>query len=109
MKLPTYKAVGVRGAWFAKVNGERLPCVHQYWIKGTKYRAIRTVQNGANDKALVSAIKGLKKVVVTKDDVFDEGCEFWRTGYVAVFSIDNIDWRGGELTFDLIERLADLK
>ena len=108
-KLPRYKAIGERGSWFAKVSGERLPCVHQYWIKGTRHEAIRTVQNGAKDKALVEEIQRLKKVVVTSDDVIDEGCGFKRTGYIAVFAVENVDGRRGSLTFDLVERLADLK
>ena len=108
-RRPQYKVKGERGSWFANVNGERLPCVHQYWITGTQHRSFRTIQNGAKDLALVKAIRELKKVVVTTDIVFDEGCEFERTGYVGVFAVDNVDWRRGELVFDLVERLADLR
>jgi hypothetical protein len=58
---------------------------------------------------LVAAIRTHKKVVVTTDRVIDDGVGFQRTGYVAVFSVDNVNWKGGELTFDLKERLTDLQ
>ena len=29
--METKKAKGSRGSWFAVVDGETLPCVHEYW------------------------------------------------------------------------------
>ena len=55
------------------------------------------------------AIRGSQKVIVTTDRVIEDGIGFERTGYVAVFSVDNIDWKRGELRFDLKERLVDLQ
>ena len=109
MTRPTARAIGERGSWFATVNGERLPCVHQYWIKGTRHCAPRVSRNSKKDVELVAAIQRYKKVVVTKDNVVDDGIEFERVGYVAVFAVNNIDWRGGDLSFDLTERIFDLK
>jgi hypothetical protein len=34
VKSKTKKAVGRIGDWFATVDGERLPCVHEHWAKG---------------------------------------------------------------------------
>jgi hypothetical protein len=31
------KAKGHRGSWFAEVDGELLPCVHQHWRRGFYY------------------------------------------------------------------------
>lgn len=103
------KAIGERGSWFASVDGERLPCVHQYWIRGTHHCAPRVSQHSKKDLELVAAIRSKGKVVVTTDRVIDEGEGFERTGYVAVFSVDNVNWRRGELLFDLKERLVDLQ
>ena len=46
---------------------------------------------------------------MTTDIADEEGTAFERTGYVAVFRVDNVDHTGGELTFDLVERLQELK
>ena len=103
------KATGERGSWFATINGERLPCVHQYWIKGIHHRALRVSQHSARDMELVRAVRAGKRVIVTTDNVVDDGIGFERTGYVALFRVDNVDHKGGELTFDLVERICDLK
>ena len=109
MKRPMTRAIGERGSWFASVEGERLPCVHKYWIRGTKHRAMRVSQHSSKDMELVRAIHQLKRVIVTTDKVFGEGEGFERTGYVAVYRVDNVHHKGGDLTFDLVERLVDLK
>jgi hypothetical protein len=106
---PKAKAIGERGSWFASVDGERLPCVHHYWIKGTHHCAPRVSQNSKKDVELVRAIRANHKVIVTTDRVIDEGLGFERTGYVAVFAVENVNWKGGELSFDLKERLVDLQ
>lgn len=103
------KAVGSRGSWFATVDGEKLPCVHQHWISGATHRTEKGIDL-ANPQLseLVEAIRVGKKVVVTKDEVQGDGDGFTRLGYVAVFKIDNLVARDGLLQFDLIERVCNL-
>jgi hypothetical protein len=33
MAIPRRKAVGHRGSWFADIDGESFPCVHEYWVR----------------------------------------------------------------------------
>jgi len=70
---PKSKAIGERGSWFASVNGERLPCVHQFWIKGTHHCAPRVSQHSKKDVELVAAVRASGKVIVTTDIAIDEG------------------------------------
>jgi hypothetical protein len=98
------KALGERGSWFATVDGERLPCVHQHWITGTRHcdPHVRTDGKWPN---FIEAIEAGKKVIVTKDDV----TTWTRTGYVAVFRVENVVVDETGLCFDLAERLDELK
>jgi hypothetical protein len=103
------KAIGERGSWFASVNGERLPCVHQYWIKGRQHVARNIDSSDPKTAELISAIEIARKVIVTTDVVQGEGAGFERAGYVAVFRVSDVRVSDGELHFELVERLTDLK
>jgi hypothetical protein len=109
-------AVGERGSWFATVNGERLPCVHMHWwIKGSKKFADPGYLAGEGQwPALVSAIEQFGKVIVTKDDPLSvpenkSGLGFKRAGYLAVFTVANIEADEASLRFDLTGRVCDLQ
>ena len=98
------KASGARGSWFAKVDGESLPCVHQHWISGSKHCDPEVASDGKWPE-FIEAIQTGKKVIVTKDDI----TTWQRTGYVAVFRVDNVVVDDAGLRFDLVERVCDLK
>jgi hypothetical protein len=65
------KAVGQRGSWFAKVEGEELPCIHRYWLKGLDYHdPFVRHQDGhpvAKIKEFVEAVADRKRAVLTED------------------------------------------
>ena len=108
------KAIGERGSWFATVNGERLPCVHKHWIKFTHHCDPGYVEGERQWDELFAAIMEGKKIIVTKDDVESRpdrksGAGFTRTGYVAVFAVDNVTADESGLRFDLKNRLCDLQ
>lgn len=102
------KARGERGSWFAEVAGERLPCVHAYWIKGNKHRDPGFDASKPQWQELLAAISKKRKVIVTNDVRIESG-GFQRTGYVAAFAVDEIRTDDGCLTFNLVERLLELK
>jgi hypothetical protein len=107
------KAVGERGSWFATVGDERLPCVHAHWVKGTRHSDPGFLEGEGQWPALTSAIRDGKRVILTKDEPLDapgkkSGVAFNRTGYIAVFEIDNVETNDAGLHFDLVRRVEDL-
>lgn len=107
MALPRCKAIGERGSWFALIDGERLPCVHRHWVTGT-HHCDPNVGHDVKWTELIEAISELKRVVLTSDHVSSDEKSFVRTGYIAVFRIDNLSNVDGNLEFDLVERLIEL-
>lgn len=108
------KAVGSRGSWFASVDGEQLPCVHRHWMKGMYHADPGYVEGESQWPALVSAIRAKKRVILTNDEAFPvsenkHGMGFTRTGYIAVFAVENIEADEGSLRFKLVERICDLQ
>lgn len=102
-------ARGERGSWFATVNGERLPCVHKYWLKDGRYRALRAPLNDPKHIDLVTAIRAGRKVILTKDKVQGDGLAFERDGYISVWRVDDIVWENDTLEFRFVEKVDDLK
>jgi len=107
--VPTKRARGERGSWFANVDGERLPCVHKYWVTGLHHCAKRASMNDPKHVELVEAVRSTGKVILTKDKVTGDGEAFERDGYIAVYRVDNLEWENDELEFDLVQKLAMLK
>jgi hypothetical protein len=68
LPMATKKAVGARGDWFAEVDGERLPCVHEFWWekRALTYNDTK-LRSGPKPDELFEAIKALKRVILTKD------------------------------------------
>jgi len=108
------KVRGQRGSWFASAGGELLPCVHAHWFKDEWY-----ADPGAHPghpghpghpqwDEFIAAIKASKKVILTADNV-DEAGNFERTGYIGIFSVNDVAVSDGILTFKFVERLEDAK
>lgn len=104
---PKLTATGARGSWFAEVAGESLPCVHRHWLKGHHYCDPHAEPGRPPWDDFISAIARCGKVVLTEDDHLGGGA-FRRTGYIAVWSVANVEVSGSKLTFDMVDRLADL-
>jgi hypothetical protein len=109
MAIPTYTALGQRGSWFAVVNDERLPCIHRHWLKGFVYDDPNCEPNGKKWIELIEGLKMTSKAVLTLDRVLDGGKGFVREGYVAVYSIADVELNGSHLQFRLVDKLANLK
>ena len=108
------KALGERGSWFAKVEGERLPCVHQHWVRGQRHLDPNYDETDPKFVELVDEISRLKRVILTKDNVIHNsakksGIGFERTGYIAVFDVGDVSVGPEGLGFDLVKRVRELK
>lgn len=109
MGIPTYKAFGRHGSWFASVNDEILPCIHNYWFKAGVYDDPNCDPKGKKWSDLIDALRTKKRAVVTLDKPKDDGKGFDREGYIAVFSIDDVEVDGTHLRLRLVDRLINLK
>ncbi len=83
------KAIGQRGSWFAEVDEELLPCVHQHWWKDGRYHDPNFAARTSQWDRLIEAINEKKRVILTTDIALEEG-GFQRTGYIAVFEISDV-------------------
>ena len=101
------EARGKRGSWFAEVDGETLPCVHKHWLQGRQYHDPQAAPGQPPWDDFIAAIKSGRKVVLTRDTYLG-GIRFERTGYVAVFTVDDVAASDGALTFKLTDRVVDL-
>ena len=106
------KASGTRGSWFATVDGELLPCVNAYFLRPGALYNDPDLQDTPKGVELVKAIQEKRRVILTRDEpIFDEfdRITFKRTGYVAVFSVGEIEFDSAGLRFKFLERLENLQ
>jgi hypothetical protein len=103
------KIQGQRGSWFATAGGELLPCVHSHWFKNGWYADPGVRPGEAQWDGFIAAIKTGKKVILTTDNVSEDDKAFERTGYVAIFRVDDVVVSDGVLKFKFVERLEDAK
>jgi hypothetical protein len=106
------KAVGQRGAWFAEADGDRLPCVHEYWYSRKNYNDTEAIPRNSRFEELVSAIRSKGRVIMQKDKPPRRNSEgqtiLERDGYIDVFLVDAIEFDHHGLRFRVTERLCDL-
>jgi hypothetical protein len=107
MVRPTAKAQGIRGSWYAKVNGEELPCIHDKNMKNGSYIAPRA--DDERHQKLLADIQRTGRVVMRKSERNSDDRSWTSKGYVAVWSVADAKIEGGELTFRFVDRLIDLK
>lgn len=101
------KAVGARGSWFAEVQGEQLPCVHDYWLGKMHYIDPGVVVGQRQWDEYIEAIKQKQIVVLTHGKRGEDGV-FHRSGYVATYAVANVCVTQAGLEMDLIKRLINL-
>jgi hypothetical protein len=114
MRLPTLKAKGQQGSWFADVAGESIPCVHDYhctWKEGAYYNQPSKTPSVPRYAKYAEAIREAGYVIVAKDAVTkDENGDlsYKRIGYVGVFTVENVELDEKGLRFRIISRVANL-
>lgn len=108
------KAKGYPGSWFADVDDERLPCVHDcYRTKDGRDYFDRYSGLGLKKwENFVEAIRSGRCVIVTVDKILSEGPNFQksfkRKGYVGVFEVADVEADSEGLRFRFVQQLADL-
>lgn len=96
--------VGQRGDWFADLEGISYPCVHDTWWTGKdRYVDPYAVPGDPKWDRFASAIEEKRRVILTKD-----AADGSRAGYIALFEIDDVVYRHGELSFKFVKRLDEL-
>jgi hypothetical protein len=107
------KAIGQRGSWFATIDGESIPCVHDTWVvRGLgerRYLDPKCDPEGAKWIPFLAALRDGKRAILTKDGPPNENMVRDRVGYIALFSIEDIKAEIGELSFRFTNRLAELE
>ncbi len=107
-QLPQRRAIGARGDWFARVDGERLPCVHKLWWKNGRPPTYNDTEIRSSPKAdeFFEAIKRLKRVILTAEKSECVGLE--RASYIAIYDVDDVEFDANGLRFKFKKRLVDL-
>jgi hypothetical protein len=110
----TVKAKGQQGSWEATVSGEVLPCVFDYWwVKGNKDRLYH---DPGLDTSEARHIKYVNRIIESKKVVLVRGApssesfgRFERKDYIAVWSVEDVEFDRDGLKFRFVSRLAELK
>src|SRR5690348_15743169 len=104
-----FKAIGERGSWFAVVDGRRIPCAHKYWWKGRSHYLDPGAKPGERQwDEYIEALRQGKEAILTNDDLLPNGT-FKRTGYIALFEIDDIRITNEGLEFGFKKKITSLK
>jgi hypothetical protein len=109
MPIPTLKAHGARGSWFAELDGASVPCVHEYWTKKMVYDDPGCQPDHPKWVPFLAALEDGKRAILTLDKTSDGGKSFDRQSYIALFRIDDIQIADGHLRFRFVERLANVR
>lgn len=107
MALPTLKAIGHQGSWFAKVGDQEVPCVWAFWLTAMHYQDIGADPSDTKWQKFLEALRSSKLVALTGRRVQDG--KWLREGYIGLFKIENVTLTESGLEFDLVERTAHLK
>jgi hypothetical protein len=103
------KAKGSRGSWFAEVDGERLPCVHEHWArKWPDYNDPGIKPGGRKENEYIDAIKNGTVILTTDDVVSQEPFRFSRTGYVAIYTVEDVTADDSGISFRFVSRTNNL-
>ena len=97
----TTQPVGHPGSWFAKWNGEKLPCVHQHWTKGTWPEYVDPGYDGRSEwRPFIEALEAGGKAILTTSHPPDESGIRRRRSYIGIWGVSEVRITGkGELRF----------
>lgn len=104
------KPIGQRGSWFAAWKGESLPCVHACWCRTSKGKMTYLDPHVGDDPKwapFIAAIEAGGKVILTGDELGEDGQPFRRTSYIASYRVQNVQVIGTYLAFEFVERLEN--
>lgn len=102
-----HKAIGQQGAWFATVNGRRMPCIHDVWLKKLHYCDPGIRPGEKKWEELFEAIRLEREVILAKSSAGSSGA-LVRVGYIATWTVSPPQITESGLEFDLLERRLEL-
>ena len=104
------RPIGERGTWFADYDGERLPCVHDYWWERGRYTD-KLLRATYKSEQFVQAIREKGRVILTRDkpNSIENPIPFTRTGYVSLWEVDEIEFDDAGLRFRFARNLGSFK
>lgn len=106
------KARGHAGQWWAAINGKRIPCVHNYWTKNSKYDDDGLYPHNPKHVSFVDEIKSQKRVILC-DSILKErlprGGKFRRKGYISLWEVENIQFDNKGFRFDFVKEIAEVE
>jgi hypothetical protein len=92
MAIQTKKAHRTRESWYADVDGERLPVVHEYWLKKGNYNDPEATPSEPRFVEFVELVKKSGMVILQKDKDPKHNAKgqtvLMSDGYIAVFKVD---------------------
>ena len=95
---------GQQGSWFAKWEGEDLPCVHRHWTKRCWPAYLDpNVDDRPEWPHFIEALATGGKAILTTSHI--EGNKWRRANYVAVWEIADVVAENGELRFTFVRPL----
>ena len=108
------KAHGVIRSWYATVEGESLPCVHEHWwIKGDMLRRYHDIplRPSAHNDEFVAQIRKSKKVILTGSKPFSplNPLPLERAGYIAIWTVEDVEFDENGLRFKFADKVCNLK
>lgn len=99
------KPTGRQGSWFAKWEGEELPCVHRHWTVGHWPDYLDpNVDDRPEWPGFIEALSNGKKAILTTSQI--DGEKWRRASYVAVWEIEGVTVENGELRFKFVKPIA---
>jgi hypothetical protein len=101
------KPKGQQGSWFAKWDGEDLPCVHDHWRTGAIYRDPH-VDDRKQWSNFIEALRTGRKAILTKSEVTGP-LALRRAGYLSLWTIDDVEAGDGVLTFRFVKKLREFR
>ena len=101
------KNKGNRGSWFARVAGERLPCVYKEWLVPPRHYLDPGVQPGvAKWDEFVAALRMTKRAILTTRPSGENGED---RHDIRIFQIDHIEVTERGLEFEFVHAIAVLR
>jgi hypothetical protein len=103
----TINATGHQGSWFAKWQGQELPCIHEdcvVWNELRYHHSHPRYNSGEQTARYIETLKTVKRVILTKSPEDADGARH-RERYLGVFDIDNARLEDG-VQFTLVRRVA---
>lgn len=104
------KPVGQQGSWYARWDGEDIPCIHNHPTLLSKMHYKAPIWDSPErHHRYFEDIQRLGKVILTRSRLGDNE-HYIRESYIALFRVANLQLtEAGDIELDLVERLHSFR